>query len=68
MGGESAAAKKERLEREAREAEEKAERERRERIHNEKMDQINSFKNSQDIGTFLRPIIPIDPNPHTKLH
>ena len=56
MGGESAAAKKERLEREAREAEEKAERERRERIHNEKMDQINSFKNSQDIGTFLRLI------------
>ena len=64
MGGESAAAKKEREERERREAEEAE----RQRIHNEKMYQINSFKNSQDIGTFLRPIIPIDPNPHTKLH
>ena len=52
MGGESSKEKKARLEREAAEAE----RRRQERIRQEKLNDIDSFKNSQDIPTFLNLI------------
>ncbi len=72
MGGESARQKQEREEREAREAREAREREEaekkeRERIHNEKMDQINSFENIFMCNPGLYKTV-IDPNPLKKLY